>query len=75
MDVLKSAGTWQQSSVTDNKEDVDTAELDADYHGAPECGVKKENVCKGNEERGLSDGSDKKTNTIALNAVRVLSIF
>ncbi|CAI5663067.1 unnamed protein product [Oreochromis niloticus] len=61
-------GTWQQSSVTDNKEDVDTAALDADYHGAPECGVKKENVCKGNEERDLSDGSDKKTNTIALNA-------
>uniref|UniRef100_A0A3Q4H0T2 MTCL family member 3a n=1 Tax=Neolamprologus brichardi TaxID=32507 RepID=A0A3Q4H0T2_NEOBR len=53
VDVLKSAGTWQQSSVTDNKEDVDTAELDADYHGAPECGVKKENVCKGNEERAL----------------------
>ncbi|CAI5663065.1 unnamed protein product [Oreochromis niloticus] len=68
VDVLKSAGTWQQSSVTDNKEDVDTAALDADYHGAPECGVKKENVCKGNEERDLSDGSDKKTNTIALNA-------
>lgn len=80
VDELKSAGTWQQSSVIDHKEDVDTTELDAVFHVAPECGVTQEYVCKGNEESarvcspesplwvGLNDVSDKKKSTIDLNA-------
>lgn len=82
-DGLKSAGTWQQSSVDDCKEDVDATELDAVFHVAPECRGTQEYVCKDSKERAhvcspespLSDSSDKKRNTIDLNAVRVLIHF
>ncbi|KAM8735770.1 protein SOGA3a isoform 2-T2 [Acanthopagrus schlegelii] len=71
--------TWQQDFITDCKETVDTTQLGAIFHGAPECGVQK-NVPQDNEEKvhvsprespscsEQSYSSDKKKNTTALNA-------
>ena len=42
--------TWQQDFITDCKETVDTTQLGAIFHGAPECGVQK-NVPQDNEEK------------------------
>uniref|UniRef100_A0A668AQA3 SOGA 1/2-like coiled-coil domain-containing protein n=1 Tax=Myripristis murdjan TaxID=586833 RepID=A0A668AQA3_9TELE len=72
----------QRDSVTDSKDTVDTAELEALFHGAPACGVPQrnsgtskgnvKNVHGGSQESHLSSelnyGSDKKKNTTALNA-------
>ncbi|XP_044063827.1 uncharacterized protein LOC122881567 isoform X2 [Siniperca chuatsi] len=80
VDELRSRCTWQQDSVTDSKEAVDTTELDAIFHGAPGCGLQQKNVSKENEKSvhvspqerplwsELSYSSDKKKNTTALNA-------
>ncbi|KAM9352890.1 protein SOGA3a [Symphorus nematophorus] len=81
VDELRFRSSWQQDSVTDSKEAVDTTELDAVFHGAPGCGVSQKNVFKDNEINPahvraqesplwseLSYGSDKKKNTTALNA-------
>lgn len=74
--------TWQQDFITDCKETVDTTQLDAIFHGAPEFGVPQKNVPQDNEEKvhviprespfcsEQSYSSDKK-NTTALNAVSV----
>ncbi|XP_041798572.1 protein SOGA3a isoform X2 [Chelmon rostratus] len=80
VDELRSRGTWQQDSVTDSKEAVDTTELDAIFHRAPGCGVPQKNVSKDSEKNvhvspresplwsERSYGSEKKKNTTALNA-------
>ncbi|XP_076592974.1 uncharacterized protein LOC143324419 isoform X2 [Chaetodon auriga] len=80
VDELRSRGTWQQESVTDSKEAVDTTELDAIFHGAPRCGVPQKNISKDSEKNvhvspgesplwsERSYGSEKKKNTTALNA-------
>lgn len=87
VDELRSRGTWQQHSVTDGKEVMDTTELDAICHGAPGHAVPQTNVSKDSEEHvhvspresplwsEASYGSDKKKNTTALNAVSVLNYF
>lgn len=82
VDELRSRGHWEQDSVTDGKEALDTSELEAIFHGAPGCGVVQKNVSEGNEKNDtqesllwaeLSYGSAKKKNTTALNAVSHLN--
>lgn len=75
VEALRSTGSWQQDSVTDRKEAVDTTELDAIVHGPPGCGVSEQNektvpVSPGESpfRSEQSYGSDKKKNTTALNA-------
>ncbi|XP_070691535.1 protein SOGA3a isoform X2 [Pempheris klunzingeri] len=80
VDELRSRGTWQQDSVSDGEEIVDTTELDAIFRGGPGCGAPQKNVCEDKERNvhagaqecrlwaELSHGSDKKKNTTALNA-------
>ncbi|XP_071379982.1 protein SOGA3a isoform X1 [Centroberyx affinis] len=81
-DELRPRDPRQRDSVTDSKEAVDTAELEAIFQGAPGCGVphRNTNTSKGNVKyvhvgplespirTELSYGSDKKKNTTALNA-------
>ncbi|CAJ1061524.1 uncharacterized protein LOC117823221 isoform X2 [Xyrichtys novacula] len=79
-DELRPRGTWQQDSVTESKEAVDTSELEAVYNRTSGCGVPQKNVPKGTENKvlassqdgplwaELSYGSDKKKNNTALNA-------
>ncbi|XP_039974279.1 protein SOGA3a isoform X2 [Xiphias gladius] len=80
VDELRSRGTWQQDSVDDSKDAVDTMELDAIFRGAPGCGMLQKKASKGIENNvhtgprespvwaELSYGSGKKMNTSALNA-------
>ncbi|XP_029928791.1 protein SOGA3a isoform X2 [Myripristis murdjan] len=82
VDELRFRSPRQRDSVTDSKDTVDTAELEALFHGAPACGVPQrnsgtskgnvKNVHGGSQESHLSSelnyGSDKKKNTTALNA-------
>ena len=80
-DEFRSRGTWQQDSVTDSKEAMDTIKLEDMFHGAPGCGVPQKNVSNDNENNlhvspeerplwtELSYGSDKKKNSTTLNAV------
>lgn len=80
-DELTSRGTWQQDSVTDSKEAVDTIKLEDMFHGAPGCVVPQKNVSNDTENNlhvspeerplwtELSYGSDKKKNSTTLNAV------
>ena len=87
VDELRCRGTWQQDSVTANKEAMDTTELDAVNLGTPGCEVQQEYASKGAEKGvhvspqegtllgGLSYSSDKKKNTTALNAVSFLNCF
>lgn len=72
---LRSRGSWQQDSMTDSKEAVDTTELDAIVRGPPGCGVSEQNEKPLHVSPGESPlrsersyGSDKKKNTTALNA-------
>ncbi|XP_059195291.1 protein SOGA3a [Centropristis striata] len=82
VDALRSRGTWQQDSLTDSKEAVDTIDLDAMFHKALGCGVLQKNVSniQSNEDNvhvspeesplwaEQSYSTDKKKNTTALNA-------
>ncbi|KAM7382584.1 hypothetical protein PAMP_002310 [Pampus punctatissimus] len=73
-------GPWKQDSHTDGKKAVDISELEAIFHGAPECAVVQQTVSEGNEKNVHNDtqgsllweefsyGSAKKKNTTALNA-------
>ncbi|XP_024123007.1 protein SOGA3a isoform X3 [Oryzias melastigma] len=75
---LRCSGPWQQESVSENKEAVDTTELDAFCLGVPGC---EESHDSESSSKGVDDGlhgnaasgrliyhSDKKKNTTALNA-------
>lgn len=87
VDELRSRGTWQQDSVDDSKDAVDTMELDAIFRGAPGCGMLQKKASKGIENNvhtgprespvwaELSYGSGKKMNTSALNAVSISNSF
>ncbi|KAM3614879.1 uncharacterized protein V6R79_020233 [Siganus canaliculatus] len=80
VDELKSRGSWQQDAVTNSNNTVDTTELDAIFHGDAECVAPQTNVSKENERNvrvsrqesplwsELSYSSDRKKNSIALNA-------
>ncbi|XP_037640956.1 uncharacterized protein LOC119497144 isoform X2 [Sebastes umbrosus] len=72
VDELGSRGTWQQDSVTDSEGAVDTIELDAMFHGAPQKNGNESNAHVRPEESPLwaelSYGSVRKKNTTALNA-------
>ncbi|XP_026149785.1 uncharacterized protein KIAA0408-like isoform X2 [Mastacembelus armatus] len=75
VDELRSRGTWQQAAVTDSKEAVDAVFLGAAGGGAPQrtdSNWNENSVHTGPQAAHLwaeqSYGSDKKTNTTALNA-------
>ncbi|XP_069393020.1 uncharacterized protein KIAA0408-like isoform X2 [Paralichthys olivaceus] len=74
VDEFRSRSIWQQDSVDDSKEDADTMELAAIFRGTPGCGRNgnENECCVGPQESllwaELSNGSDKKKNTTALNA-------
>ncbi|KAM4736502.1 protein SOGA3a isoform 2-T3 [Anableps anableps] len=76
----RSRETWKQESSGDTKKAGDTTELEAFYCGASGCGMPQEYVSIGSDKgvhaippesplwAKLSNGSDKKKNTTALNA-------
>ncbi|XP_062255793.1 uncharacterized protein LOC133965327 isoform X1 [Platichthys flesus] len=77
---FRTRSTWQQDSVDDSTEEAHTMELAAIFHGTPGCGTPQRNPTNGNENdvrvasqesllwAELSNGSEKKKNTTALNA-------